>query len=95
MPASILAHQQQQLRFDAEINAFAEDKDGDWTIQSLDYFEAQRIFAIADPVESVRLTVELGLVSCPTGTAAEFLACPSAMIMQPLYLAIWAHTRGN
>lgn len=95
MPASILAHQQQQLRFDAETNAFAEDKDGDWTIQSLDYFEAQRVFAIADPVESVRVTVELGLVSCPNGTAAEFLACPSAMIMQPLYLAIWAHTRGN
>ena len=95
MPASILAHQQQRVRFDHEKVEFVEDENGDWTVQSLDYFEAQRIFAIVDPVESVRVTVELGLVSCPSGTAAEFLACPSAVLMQPLYTAIWTATKGN
>ena len=95
MPASILAHQQQKLRYDDESNTFVEDKDGDWTIQTLDYFEAQRIFAIVDPVESVRVSIELGLVACPSGTVAEFLACPSAVLMQPLYAAIWNATKGN
>lgn len=95
MPASILAHQQQKLRFDHESALFVEDDGGNWTIQTLDYFEAQRIFAIVDPVESVRVTVELGLVACPVGTVAEFLACPSAVLMQPLYAAIWNATKGN
>lgn len=95
MPASILAHQHQKIRFDAEAGAFVEDAAGDWTIQSLDYFECQRIFGITDAVDSVRVTIELGLVACPAGGAADFLACPLATLVQPLYSAIWAHTRGN
>lgn len=95
MPASILAHQLQKLRFDDSTSEFVFDDAGTWTIQSLDYFEAQRIFAIEDAVQSVKSTIELGLVSVPTGTVAEFLACPSASIMQPLYAAIWKHTKGN
>lgn len=95
MAASILAHQKQTLRYVADIAEFVEDDSGDWTIQSLDYFEAQRTFAIDNPVEAVRLTIELALLTVPNGTVAEFLACPAAALMQPLYTAIWKHTKGN
>jgi len=95
MPASILAHQQQKLSYDANSGEFVFDDAGTWVVQSLDYFEAQRVFAITDAVESVRVTVELGLVATPDGTVAEFLACPAAQLVQPLYSAIWRHTKGN
>lgn len=95
MPASILAHQQQRLKFDTETGEFVEDSAGDWVIQSLDYFETQKMFAIQEPIESVRATIELGLIAVPNCTVAEFMACPSAMLMQPLYSAIWRHTKGN
>ena len=95
MPASILAHQKQTLRYVLDTAEFVEDDAGDWTIQSIDYFEAQRLFAIDNPVESVKATLEVALVGVPSGTVAEFLACPAAQYVQPLYAAIWRHTKGN
>lgn len=95
MPASILAHQQQKLTFDSEARAFVFDDNGTWTVQSLDYFEAQTIFAISDPIESIRQTLKLALVAVPDGSVDDFLKCPATQLVQPLYEAIWLHTRGN
>jgi hypothetical protein len=95
MPPSILAHQQQKLSYDADAGEFVFDEAGTWVVQSLDYFEAQRIFAISDAIESVRVTLELALVAVPDGTVADFLKCPAAQLVQPLYAAVWKHTKGN
>ena len=92
MQHSVLAHQPVRVSFSE--GEFKPDEKGDWTVQSLDYFETQRIYALDDTTANIRLTLELGLVDCPAGKDA-FLACPAAQYVHPLYRAIWSATSGN
>lgn len=88
---SVLAHQPLRMRFEGE--EFIPDTAGEWTIQSLSYFETQAIMSV-EGIDNIRATLEQGLVDCPGGKQA-FLACPSSRYVHPLYRAIWAHTSGN
>jgi hypothetical protein len=89
---SILAHQPFRVAFVE--GEFVPSVAADWTIQSLDYFECQAIYAVDDTTENIRQTLARGLVDCPAGKDA-FLGCPSVLYVLPLYRAIWAATAGN
>lgn len=101
MGTSILAGQQLRLQWDDQAKDFkpAGAKNGAavFTVISLDYFTAQAVMSHETDDQKVRACIEAGLHSVEGGDcdAEAWKQAPRAVMVNPLFHAIWQHTWGN
>jgi hypothetical protein len=97
----ILAGGIENYAFDAESSSFLKSSDmpgPKFGLRRLNYWEWQRVLALdADPVEEIRLALQLGLVHIDgdIDKAKAFLASPAVRLVNPLFKAIAENSAGN
>ena len=98
---NILAGARLRLQWDEEAKEFApaaQDNEAPiFVVVSLDYFTAQAVLGNDDDDEKVRACIEKGLIAIEGAdtTAEAWQAAPRAVMVNPLFHAIWQHTWGN